>query len=188
MRINMVLTVAVVCALKGQSQPKKPSQVEVVNCRQVTNTHPGLGRVFRGTVTNEDYNFTAHIPPRLTGWDVAEPAPFHGSTIFLDSNEKSCIHFEIHIRIDESLAPERSSMAKHVQLGEAQGWQYTARGVVDDINLTNVTTVFSFKHSHETDDGEILLVAPTSRIGDGVRTYESFLHSLTFGPQERRSK
>ena len=71
---------------------------KVVNCAQATRTRPQIGNVFRGSVSNDDYAFSARIPNGLTGWGgVYKDAPFHGFTIFLDSNMEACIVFEVHL-------------------------------------------------------------------------------------------
>jgi hypothetical protein len=118
----------------------------------------------------------------MTGWGgVAEAVPFHGFTIFLDSTEQSCIWFEIHLRVDESDAAPRPSEAKSLHLGRAEGWQTTSDGLVNGVRLSNVRTSFSFKRPSEIDDGEVLLVAPTSQMREALRTYDEFLKSVAFG-------
>jgi hypothetical protein len=133
-------------------------------------------------VKNDDYRFFAHIPSGLTAWGgVANDAPFHGFTIFLDPSMKSCIVFEVHLRVDDNDAPERPPKAKVLQLGDAQAWQTTDEGSSHGSSLTSVSTVFVLKQPNQTDDGSILLIAPSSELRKAMKIYEAFLRSVRFG-------
>lgn len=160
----------------------KSEQPEVQNCKQLVGTHSGIGSAYRGIVSNSDYNFSARVPTNLTGWSgVADAAPFHGFTIFLDSKEQSCIDFEIHIRIDESKSVARPQKARYLSLGSARGWQTDNTGMIDGNKLRNVKTVFSFRQPDQIDDGMIILVAPAAKATSALRAYDEFLQSLVFG-------
>lgn len=165
-----------------QPQETKVTQPTVLGCRQVVSTQPGDGPAYKGAVANDDYDFSAQVPPGLTAWGgVDESAPFHGFTIFLDSKAKSCIVFEVHIRVDESDTVARPPRAKFIMRGKAEGWQTSYTGAIDGIKLTNVMTWFSFKQHDQTDDGSILLITPSSNAVDALRVYDSFLRNLVFG-------
>jgi len=178
----IALIVLIACSVAGRSQPVGGHQATVRECAQATNTRPRIGVQYRGYVKNEDYSFSARIPSGLTAWGgVANDAPFHGFTIFLDPSMKSCIVFEVHLRVDQSDAPEHQPAAKALQLGGARAWQTTEEGPAHGLALTNVRTVFSLKRPSQTDDGEILLIAPSSELREAKRKYETFLHSVKLG-------
>ena len=156
----------------------------VSRCQDMVSTHSGMGPAYRRLVKNEDYGFSAYVPKALTGWGgVEQSAPFHGFTIFLDQRERSCIVFEIHIRVDEDDTSEAPAGATSVSLGKAHGWQFTKSGQVHGLRLINIVTKFTFRQHGEIDDGEIVLVAPEKYSVSAIATYQSFLHSITFGDQ-----
>ena len=164
------------------SQDAKPGVETAMECGQATKTQPRSGVAYTGRVTNEDYDFSARIPFGLTAWGgVARDAPFHGFTVFLDPTMKSCIVFEVHLRVDEEDAPLQASGAAPLRLGKAQGWQTTEKGIVHGVGVTKVKTTFTFARPGRTDDGEILLISETSKLGEAKRTYDDFLRSLSFG-------
>jgi hypothetical protein len=68
-----------------------------------------------------------------------------------------------------------------VELGEAKGWQTVEEGSVGGASVTNAITSFSFKQPGETDDGSVILIAPSSQLNEAKRFYEAFLRSLRFG-------
>jgi hypothetical protein len=143
-----------------------------------------MGPAYRGLVRNEDYEFSVYVPKGLTGWGgVAESAPFHGFTIFLDKQERSCIIFEIHIRVSEDDTSEASTGAAPVSLGMAQGWQISKSGLVQNLRLINLVTKFTFRQRGQIDDGEVMLIAPEDNAEIAKARYKSFLSSLRFGPQ-----
>jgi hypothetical protein len=100
--------------------------------------------------------------------------------MFLDSKADSCIVFEIHLRVD---APQESPGGKPMQLGKVRAWQEVKEGTIHGESMTNVRTAFSSKQSNQTKDGEILLVAPASKVKEAKRLYEVFLRSVSFGPK-----
>lgn len=131
---------------------------------------------------NSDYNFVALLPSGLTAWSgVADVAPFHGFTIFLDSTKKSCIDFEVHIRVDESTEPKRPQGAKRVSLGKAIGWESMSTGLIDGTRFENITITFSFVQPDQVDDGDIILVTPKSQAEASMKIYNEFIHHLAFG-------
>lgn len=182
MRRVFVLSIVLLTATVAISQSAVKNPATAIGCRQATQTLPQRGVAYRGAVTNDDYHFSARIPSDLTGWGgVADDAPFHGFTMFLDPKGDSCIVFEIHLRVDESDAPKRLPGGTAVQLGKAVGWQELKEGTANGVNIKNVRTVFSSKQSNQIDDGEIVLVSPTSNLKEAKRLYEAFLRSVRFG-------
>ncbi|HTW46595.1 MAG TPA: hypothetical protein VMD92_01530 [Acidobacteriaceae bacterium] len=152
---------------------------KVRRCLDIVLTHPGIGPPYRGLVRNEDYDFSVNVPTGFTGWGgVAQSAPFHGFTIFLDSQGQSCIDFEIHIRVNEDDTAESSDGAMPVLLGKARGWQVTNSGRVHNLQLVNVVTKFTFRQRSQIDDGEVVLVTPERSAQRAKVLYESFLQSL----------
>ncbi len=170
------------CTVGIRSQQAKVHPPAVRNCDEVSNSRPGMGHGYTGLVTNEDYDFTAHLPSGLTGWGgVAETAPFHGFTIFLDSKKQSCILFEVHIRVDESGSEIHSSKTRNLHLGKADAWQTVHVGMKKNEQMNNIKTSFTFKQANQIDDGVILLVTPTSKMPESKQIYEEFLKSVVFG-------
>ena len=179
--IVIVLFGALFLGAAGHAAPASHRGWNVIDCGQATAVQPEVGNAFRGVVANEDYGLSARIPSGLTGWGgVAKDAPFHGFTIFLDSQKKACIDFQIHIRVDDDDAPKRSLHATSMRLGKARAWQSIREGRVADESVTNIRTSFSFKQPNQVDDGEVLLIVPTSRLPEAKRTYDAFIRSLKF--------
>lgn len=157
-------------------------QSKVASCAQAAGTRPQIGNAFRGSVSNDGYAFSARIPSGLTGWGgVYKDAPFHGFTIFLDSNMEACIVFEVHLRVDADDTARPPSVATSIQLGKAQGWQWTHEGRIANSRLINVHLMFSFRQPNQIDDGEVLLITPASRLKETKATYDAFVHSIKFG-------
>jgi len=153
-----------------------------VSCNQAFSSAPHVGEAFRGVVQNSDYHFVAHVPPGLTGWTgTGESAPFHGFAIFLADDRRSCIVFEIHVRVDQSDAPKRPIDAKPIVLGHARGWEIETAAKEDSEQFTNVRTVFSFRQRDQIDDGSVLLIAPAKRLPEAMAQYRAFLRGLEFG-------
>jgi hypothetical protein len=153
----------------------------VVSCAQATETRPHTGNAYRRSVSNEDYAFSARIPDGLIGWrGVAQDAPFHGFAIFLDSRMEACIIFEVHIRVDDDTARSSSSTTS-VQLGKAQGLQWINEGRISNSDVSNIHLLFSFRQPDQTDDGEVLLITPTSRLKATKAIYDAFVRSIKFG-------
>lgn len=177
-----VLTIGIVAlAACARSQPITSKAPVVNDCKHASYARPGVGHAYKGAISNEDYEFSARVPSGLTAWDgVDKSAPFHGFMIFLESNEQSCILFEIHLRIDESdtVPPLKSPP---ILLGKAEGFQTSSVGMIDGVRVSNVTTSFSFKRPGRIDDGIILLVAPESQMRRALPIYDEFLHSVSFG-------
>lgn len=154
---------------------------EVVSCAQTGNPGPGIGHAFRGDVSNEDYRFSVVVPSGFTGWTgVGDSAPFHGFTIFLDASRSSCIVFETHLRVDENEAPEKPKDAQPIVLGSAKGWRVTTSGNLNGVQLINVKTTFSNARTDQVDDGYVLLVTPSTRLAETLRSYNTFLRRLKF--------
>lgn len=172
----------------GQTQATPSPASRVLQCTEATKSKSGDGQAYRGTVTNEDYGFSAKIPEGLTAWGgVALEAPFHGFTIFLNSQGSACILFEVHIRVDQEDILHRPASATPIRLGKATAWQSVLSGHVATGGLTNVRTSFSFKQLDQVDDGEVLLIAPTSELTGAKRVYDAFIQSLRFGARHTTS-
>ena len=155
---------------------------KIVTCGQATLTKPEVGVAYRNDVTIDDYKFFATVPKGLTGWGgVAANAPFHGFTIFLDRSPRSCILFEVHLRVDDASGSLQPSSAKSLSLGQAKAWQSSNSGTTRDGELMNVRTRFSFEHDSQIDDGEVILISPSAEQRNTMRVYEQFLRSIHFG-------
>jgi hypothetical protein len=179
----ITLIVFVAAGVNGAEAPRGP---EVVDCHHATLSKPGVGNEYKGSVDNDDYAFSVRIPPGLTGWDgVARDAPFHGFTIFLDSKLSACIVFEIHVRVDENDKPAPPASAVPMRLGAASAWQSTRQSPLTSGPITNVRALLSFKRPDQVDDGEILLVAPTSALAEARPIYDAFVRSLVFHRKTR---
>ena len=136
---------------------------KVVTCSQATLTKPEVGVAYRGAVTNDDYKFFATVPEGYIGWGgVAANAPFHGFTIFLDHSLRSCILFEVHMRVDDADGPLRLSSAKPLSLGQARAWQTSSVAIAKGGQIMNLKTIFTFDHDGQIYDGQITLVSPVS--------------------------
>ena len=163
-------------------QSARSGQEMVSSCKHVGAREPMVGSAYRGVVRNEDYDLTVRVPAGLSGWSgVGQSAPFHGFTVFLDSSQSSCIVFEVHLRVDENEAPPRPADAKPVSLGRARGWQTSRTGVVGKASILNVITTFSFDRPDQTDDGMVLLIAPSMEPKRALTVYGEFLRDLRFG-------
>jgi hypothetical protein len=135
-------------------------------------------------VTSEVYALRAVVPPGLTGWGVAAPAPFHGFAIFLPGSP-GCVVFEIHIRVDDDdvVTPER---AVRVRVGNLDGWEEEVAGDAGGVEWTNVTAYFAFHHHGDHfDDGSITLAVPTALRASGETVFWRFLADLRFGDRDR---
>lgn len=155
---------------------------KVVTCSQATLTKPELGVAYRGTVTNDDYKFIATIPDGYTGWGgVAPNAPFHGFTIFVDHSLRSCILFEVHLRVDDADGLFHPNSAKSLSLGQARAWQTSNSVNTKEGELRNFKTVFTFEHDGQIYDGQVTLVSPAAEAPNTIRVYDIFLKSVHFG-------
>ncbi|MFZ6679102.1 hypothetical protein [Undibacterium sp. Tian12W] len=181
MKIFLILLINVLFVVNAQARPINERQPQVISCEQLTSSKPGLGRAFQGSITNDDYAFSAVIPAGLTGWDgVDQSASFHGFTIFLNSQISMCINFEIHRRIDEKDTPVPSWLSKSISLGDAQAWQSSRSQKNKKTGMTNVSTLFSFNRGNQIYDGEIILIAPTAEITGAKSIYDKFITTLVF--------
>jgi hypothetical protein len=111
---------------------------------------------------------------------VAEDAPFHGFTIFLDKGAQACIVFEIHIRIQVGDPPRREPPPL-LSLGHATAWQIRASGSANNTEMENLTTAFSNRlRNSEIDDGSVELITPASEAKESEQIYRLFLQHLRF--------
>lgn len=139
-------------------------------CDQFGGHYPGTGRQFIGHLRNEDYDLSLSIPRGLAGWSgVSDSAPFHGFKAFLGNDGKSCIIFEIHIRVDD--APQTHSGTVLRSLGRATGWESEERINVNGAEIISMVTDFSYERNDFTADGFVRLIAP---YGDKGK-YEIFI-------------
>jgi len=177
---GLVVIIIAASAAEGQL-PRPTSSSDVITCAQATETQPYAGTRFEGYVSNSDYRFSALIPRGLTGWTgVAERAPFHGFSIFLDDRMNACIVFEIHVRVNEEDSPKKPASAVPVTLGSARGWQSVTQGTIGDANILNIRTDFSHRQGDQIDDGEIVLITPLAEAGEAKAVYKEFIQSLEF--------
>jgi hypothetical protein len=186
--IKAVPTVIVLMLLAecGVLKPAYGATAQVQVCDSITNAQPGTGVAYRGTVRNSDYGLTVQIPAGQIAWGAAPEAPFHGFAIFLSDQPKSCIIFEIHLRVDtKDKSPAESE--KRIRLGNRGGWEEQTKGVIAGVEWSNVTVRFSMHHVHsgnEVDDGSIILVTPTQDIGKNTAIFREFMSHMRFGGNE----
>jgi len=153
----------------------------VATCAETTLTVPGSGRLFKGVVKNEDYRFAAIIPNGHSAWDgVADSAPFHGFTIFLDPEGSACIDFKIGLRIDAESVPEGLKGKGSIRLGKANAWQWMATESIDGKPVTNMTTLLTHHFKNSVFDGEVRLISPKGQVKKYIAAYNSFVQSLRF--------
>jgi hypothetical protein len=158
---------------------------QVQGCEGYTNAQPGNGVPYRGKVRNSDYGLTVEIPAGQTGWGAAPEAPFHGFAIFLADQPKTCILFEIHLRVNEVVS--RPPSPKQVKLGNRNGWEEQSAGVIEGVEWSNVIVRFSMHHVHSTseiDDGSVILVTPTGDKGKNIIILKEFLSRFRFDGKE----
>jgi hypothetical protein len=165
----------------------KTSQVEV--CESITNSKPGSGVEYKGSLRNSDYGLNVKIPPGLTGWGAAPEAPFHGFAIFLADQPKSCIIFEVHLRIsiDESNSIDGGPAVKRVRIGNRIGWEAQTKGMIDGVEWTNIIVRFSIRHvrsAHDIDDGSITLVTRTQDLDKRMPIFQNFVSNIRFEGKE----
>ena len=178
-RVNLLILILSTVLGREQLLAQTP---KVVTCRQATTTRPENGVAYRGDVKIDDYKFAANVPKGLTGWGgVAPNAPFHGFTMLLDQSLRSCILFEVHLRVDDVGGPIHSDLAKPLLLGQAKAWQVSRSASTAAGDLTNIKTSFTFEHDGQIDDGEVVLITPSAGQRDAVYLYEEFLKSVHFG-------
>jgi hypothetical protein len=181
MRTRIVLMFIGICAATTADCQSSVRHSQVVECSQATLARPDLGSAYKGDFVNDDYAFSVRIPNDLTGWSgVAESAPFHGFTIFLNPQESACIEFEVHIRVDEEDAPKFSSGGKTIRLGNVKGQQSFHEGRIGDVSMINIRAIFSVHHANRWDDGEVLFIIPTENFKKTKIVYDDFIKSMKF--------
>jgi hypothetical protein len=156
-------------------------------CEQETLAEPGIGVSYRGTIRNDDYRFSATIPDGLLGWGAAPSAPFHGFSIFLntESGTRACIVFRIAVHVDleeDKPTPEREGhRLERITVGGRSANRTSSVGSVRGVVYENVNVWLQVSHKKDdTHDVEIVLVTPKS---DAVRTraiFDGFIASLRF--------
>lgn len=156
------------------------------------------GARYEGMIRNDDYRFSAVVPPHLTGWGAASGAPFHGFTIYLSADAQSCIDFSIAIHVS---LPEDEKRARHsiksdsrsrIKKIKGNGWtgiETTTRGQRQGTSFDNIDITFSILRttpvagaapiSNMIDVG-ITLVTPTLDRNRTEAVFREFLAQLTF--------
>jgi hypothetical protein len=134
---------------------------------------------------NSDYGLSVRIPPGLTGWGASPEAPFHGFVIFLADQPRSCIAFEVHLRVEiegrESV--NRTPTAKRVSVGNRNGREERITGTIGGTEWTNVNVTFSIHRQNsatEIDDGSITLATRTQDMGKNLPVFEEFVSHIRF--------
>lgn len=195
-------TVMVICLLCGIDLVGQVSQAfeNISICDTVVLSSPrGKGVSYKGTVRNSDYQFSAVIPPGLTGWGAGPGAPFHGFVIYFAGEDKpqSCIDFSvgIHVRLPEeeetSSGKSPSSLTSHgrkVKIGNKVGVETLDRGFKDGVSIDNIWVVVHLdrqfqgarKQLHDTVDVGVLLVTPTNDRDKTEPVFRKFLSQLKF--------
>ncbi len=177
----MILLINFLCAVSVQARSVSEQHPAAISCEQITLAKPGVGSAYQGTIKNEDYGFSAEVPAGLTGWSgVDQNAPFHGFTIFLNSQANACINFELHMRLDENDALKPLRSAKSLHLGDAQAWQSARSEKIKKVGMTNISTLFSFKRGKQIFDGNVILISPVSQLEGARRIYDKFIAKLVF--------
>jgi hypothetical protein len=189
--IKAALVVLVLLTLSEGAMGKEfeDATSRVGECGSITSAQPGTGVAYKGTVRNSDYGLSVEIPSGQTGWGAAAEAPFHGFTIFLADQPKACIFFEIHLRIaaDDGKTMTGARSAKRIKLGNRNGWENQASGLIDGIEWTNITVRFAMHHlrsAHEIDDGSITLVTRTQDEGKNLPIFRGFIKRIRFDGKE----
>jgi hypothetical protein len=191
MLIRAALTVAalLLCVESSIARETYGATSKAGICESITNSKSGTGVAYRGTLRNSDYGISLQIPSGQTGWGAAPEAPFHGFAIFFDDQSKSCISFEIHLRVDAGDSKSMSSApsAKRVRLGNRNGWEERNTDMIDGVEWTNITVRFSMHHVRsrsEIDDGSITLVTPTRDKGRNMSIFQEFITHIRFEGRE----
>jgi hypothetical protein len=179
-----LLMVVLAISLPGNAHAYVANGQKFMKCSDVFNGSPGTGTHYGGSVSNDDYHFSARIPDGLRGWrGVAPDAPYHGFTMFRGNFLNACINVEMHIRVEDDEAPLRPASAKDIQLGMANGFQYVIRGEDGNVPYVNIHTAFTYARNGggEVDDGDIILIVPASELQDWQDIYNAFVNSVRFG-------
>jgi len=154
---------------------------QVRGCDGYTKAQPGHGVEYSGTLRNSDYGLTLQIPPGQSGWGAAPEAPFHGFAIFLAADLKSCIFFEIHLRV--ATDNNKSQSATRIKLGNRKGWEEQSTGVIEGNEWTNVTARFSIRDprsTNEVDDGSLTLVTLTRNKSKNMELFREMRSHIRF--------
>jgi hypothetical protein len=175
--------------LIGQSGPAE----KMFSCDTISLARPGEGVAYRDGFTNDDYHFSATIPPGLTAWGAAPDAPFHGFTILLDtrSSKTSCIHLVVGMRVDLPEDPPSNSNHKgatSVKVGNRVGLQKVTRGIVHGVSFENLRISLDLPHSGYQNNVIITLVTPTGATGVTLPIFKRFISQIRFwGAAEPRT-
>jgi len=148
------------------------------------------GATYTGVVRNEDYRFTAIIPPGRKAWGVAPPAPFHGFVLFLDGNGRhregdSCVDFEVGVRVilpgDDSKDHAEGTTARPVTVGNRTGSETI---IQEEINgsifvIANVRLDLARSISRS-DYVSLTFVSPIKTYTANRKIFDRFMSGLTF--------
>jgi hypothetical protein len=179
---SFVLLIMLVPAIAGAGLGADQVAPQVETCEAITSVRPGFGVPYRGTLTNGDYRLTVVIPQGLTGWGAGWEAPFHGFDIFFPDGSRSCMGFEIHLRVDlgEAQGAERRHLGTRAKIGNRAGWKEEINGIIDGSAWTNVKISFSVQNGTDVDDGSVWLVTPTGQLSKNMPIFNRFVSHIRF--------
>ncbi|GEM_PF-2689774 len=153
----------------------------ISNCESVTLVRKNVGNAYKGSVTNDDYSMSLVIPKGLIGWGgVAEDAPFHGFTIFLEKADSSsaCIVFDIHVRVNAEDKPVRLHSSHRIKIKNISGWQSINRIITKGEDIVVITTALSYTKAGDMIDSEITMIVPKLKYTEKKVIYDAFISSF----------
>ena len=156
----------------------------VFTCETISLGRPGEGVSYKGIVRNDDYRFTAAIPPGLVGWGGAPGAPFHGFTVFLNEKSRagSCIHFlvRVHVDLPEDAPPATRGRMLRVKVGNRNGLLTVTAGIVHGVNVENRSVQVELPRGGYKDDLTITLITPAADKRGAIPIFEKFISQIEF--------
>jgi hypothetical protein len=188
---NMPLTytaafLAVICAVSALSAA---TQEAGLSCQNIAAPMEDGAR-YTGVVRNEDYRFSAIIPPGRAGWGVRAPAPFHGFIVPLDGSGRyregeSCIDLYVGVRVrlpeDDSERQLARAIKRPTTVGNQEGSERIEKEVVGGRPFTVVTIRVDLRHpSSGQGYMSLTLISPANKYPSNRRTFDKFLSDLTF--------
>lgn len=148
------------------------------------------GATYKGLVRNEDYRFSAVIPPYKTGWGVREPAPFHGFIVFLDGKGQyreghSCIDLHVGVRVvlpeDDSERAMAHTVEKPVTVGNRKGLEIIERETLGGRPFLVATVHLDLPiASGGSDYVSVTLISPADKYAVNRKIFDKFLSDLSF--------
>jgi len=188
---NMPLTytTALLAVIWAVSALSAATQEAALSCQNIA-TPMEDGARYTGVVRNEDYRFSAIIPPGRAGWGVRAPAPFHGFIVPLDGSGRyregeSCIDLYVGVRVrlpeDDSEKPLARAIERPATVGNQEGSERVDRELVGGEPFTVVTIRVDLPHpSSRQGYMSLTLISPASKYARNRRTFDRFLSDLTF--------